>query len=205
MKFNFLPREVTFFQHFQEQAELGTQAGATLVTLLEDFGNLEAPLKALNEIEHQGDALVHKISLQLARSFVTPIDREDIHALSGYLDDILDYTQASAVKMGTYQVQKPTAAAFELARLIQEITSVIQQAVDRLIQLQDISELRREVKRIEKQADATHRSAVADLFRYEKDAIELIKWKEIYKSLETVTDKCEDIMDVLEGIVIKYA
>lgn len=205
MKFNILPREETFFQQFQEQARLGKEAGALLVTLLEDFDNLEANLKALNELEHQGDALVHKVSLQLARSFVTPIDREDIHALSAYLDDILDYIQSSAVKMGTFQVSRPTEPAFQLARLIREITIVLEQAVEGMVQLKDISELRRELKGIEKQADRVHRAAVADLFKNEKDAIELIKWKEIYKSLETVTDKCEDVMDVLEGIVIKYA
>jgi len=205
VKFNILPREETFFHQFQEQARLGREAGALLVTLLEDFENLESHLKALNELEHQCDALVHKVSLQLARSFVTPIDREDIHALSAYLDDILDYIQASAVKMATYQVHKPTEPAFELARLIREVTVVLEKAVEKLVQLQDISEQRREVKRIEKQADRVHRGAVAELFRNEKDAIELIKWKEIYKSLETVTDKCEDVMDVLEGIVIKYA
>ncbi len=205
MKFNFLPREETFFQHFQEQAQLCKQAGELLVKLLEDFDNLEVHLKALNEIEHQGDALVHKVSLQLARSFVTPIDREDIHALTAYLDDILDYSQSSAVKMGTYQVSKPTPEAFRLARLIQKVTEIIDQAVDRMVELQDISELRREVKTVEKEADTVYRTAVADLFRHEKDAIEVLKWKEIYKSLETVTDKCEDVMDVLEGVVIKYA
>lgn len=205
MKFNFLPREETFFQHFQEQAQLCRQAGDLLVTLLEDFEHFEIHLKALNEIEHQGDALVHKVSLQLARSFVTPIDREDIHSLSAYLDDILDYCQSSAVKMSTYQVQKPTEEAFHLARLIQKISGVIHQAVDRMVELQDISELRREVKVIEKEADTVYRTAVAELFRHETDAIRLIKWKEIYKSLETVTDKCEDVMDVLEGVVIKYA
>lgn len=205
MKLNLLPRDETFFQQFQEQARLGKEAGALLVTLIEDFANFESHLKALNELEHQGDSLVHKISLQIARTFVTPIDREDIHALSQYLDDILDYIQSSAVKMSTFQVDTPTPTALELAKMIREITAVLQKAVAKLNGLEDISELRREVKTIEKQADKLHRTAVADLFKNEKDAIELIKWKEIYKSLETVTDKCEDVMDVLEGIVIKYA
>lgn len=205
MKFNFLPREDSFFQHFQDQARLSEEAGALLLNLIEDFDHLDEHLKALNEIERQGDHIVHKTSLQIAQSFVTPIDREDIHALCANLDDIMDYIQASAVKMGTFQVDHPTEAALKLATQIRDITKVLRLAVDKLINLEDISELRVQIKKIEKEADNVHRGAVADLFRNEKNAIELIKWKEIYKSLETVTDKCEDVTDVLEGMIMKYA
>lgn len=205
MKFNFLPREDSFFQQFSEQAMLGQQAGALLLNLLEDFDNFDKHLNALNEIERQGDHIVHATSLKIAKSFVTPIDREDIHELCAYLDDIMDYIQSSAVKMATFQVTKPTEPALQLAVKIKEITAVLKQAVDKLINMEDISDFRKHIKQLEKEADAIHRTAVADLFKHEKDAIELIKWKEIYKSLETVTDKCEDVMDILEGIIIKYA
>lgn len=205
MKFNFLPREDSFFQHFQEQAKLSAEAGALMLQLITDFGNIDAHLRAINEIEKQGDHIVHETAKQIAHSFVTPIDREDIHALCAYLDDIMDYIQSSAVKMATFQVSQPTEPAHQLASTIKEITALLKLAVDKLINLEDISELRQQVKVIEKQADSIHRGAVADLFKHETNAIELIKWKEIYKSLETVTDKCEDVMDVLEGIIIKYA
>ena len=148
---------------------------------------------------------MHEIARDIAKSFVTPIDREDIHALSANLDDILDFIQASAVCMVTYQVEKPTTAAFRLAEIIKESTEVMYEAVERFIALTDVSDLRRRIKDLEHEADNVDQSAVADLFKNEKDAIEIIKWKEIYSSLENVTDKCKDVMDVLESIVLKYA
>ncbi|MGM9992620.1 MAG: DUF47 domain-containing protein [Candidatus Bruticola sp.] len=205
MKFNFLPKEDSFFQQFERQATFDRDAGAMLLNLMKDFDNMGVHLEALNELERQGDHVVHEIARDIAKSFVTPIDREDIHALSSNLDDILDFIQSSAVCMVTYQVDKPTEAAFRLAEIIKETTEVMYQAVERLIALTDVSDLRQRIKDLEHEADAVDQSAVADLFKNEKDAIEIIKWKEIYSSLETVTDKCKDVMDVLESIVLKYA
>lgn len=205
MKFNFLPKEDTFFQQFLRQAGFAKDAGKMLVDLLKDFDNMGCHLESLNELERQGDHVVHDTAQQIARSFVTPIDREDIHALCANLDDIMDFIQSSAVSMATYQVKEPTEPAFRLAEMIQETTSVLHEAVGRLMDLRDVADLRRRVKDLEREADNVKRTAIADLFRNEKDAIELIKWKEIYDKLETVTDKCEDVMDVLEGIVLKYA
>ena len=176
-----------------------------LLNLMQDFDNMGAHLEALNELERQGDHVVHDTARQIAKSFVTPIDREDIHALSSNLDDILDFIQASAVSMVTYQVAKPTEPAFRLAEIIKETTDVMYEAVGHLIELKDVGEPRHRIKELEHEADAVSHGAVADLFKNEKNAIELIKWKEIYSSLETVTDKCKDVMDVLEGIILKYA
>ena len=205
MKFNFLPKEDSFFQEFQRQASFAKEAGAMLLNLMQDFDNMGAHLEALNELERQGDHVVHDTARQIAKSFVTPIDREDIHALSSNLDDILDFIQASAVSMVTYQVAKPTEPAFRLAEIIKETTDVMYEAVGHLIELKDVGEPRHRIKELEHEADAVSHGAVADLFKNEKNAIELIKWKEIYSSLETVTDKCKDVMDVLEGIILKYA
>ncbi|MGN0013221.1 MAG: DUF47 domain-containing protein [Candidatus Bruticola sp.] len=205
MKFNFLPKEDSFFQQFERQASFDRDAGAMLLNLMEDFDNMGAHLEALNELERQGDHVVHEIARDIAKSFVTPIDREDIHALSANLDDILDFIQSSAVCMVTYQIEKPTTAALRLAEIIKEATEIMYEAVERFIALTDVSDLRRRIKDLEHEADNVEQSAVADLFKNEKDAIELIKWKEIYSSLENVTDKCKDVMDVLESIVLKYA
>ncbi len=205
MKFNFLPKEDSFFQQFERQAAFDRDAGAMLLNLMKDFDNMGAHLEALNELERQGDHVVHEIARDIAKSFVTPIDREDIHALSANLDDILDFIQASAVCMVTYQVDKPTTAAFRLAEIIKESTEIMYEAVERFIALTDVSDLRRRIKDLEHEADNVDQSAVADLFKNEKNAIEIIKWKEIYSSLENVTDKCKDVMDVLESIVLKYA
>lgn len=205
MKFNFLPKEDSFFQQFERQASFDRDAGAMLLNLMKDFDNMGAHLEAINELERQGDHVVHETARDIAKSFVTPIDREDIHALSANLDDILDFIQGSAVSMVTYQVDKPTDSAFRLAEIIKESTEIMYEAVERFIALSDVSDLRRRIKDLEHEADAVEQGAVADLFKNEKNAIEIIKWKEIYSGLENVTDKCKDVMDVLESIVLKYA
>lgn len=205
MRLTFLSGDPIFFRKFLELAELGVREGELLAALLDDFVHLEDRLDEIEAVEHQGDAVVHDIAVRLARSLLTPMDREDIHALATVLDDILDYIHGSAVKMATYQVERPTAAARELTRLIQACTRILVPAVERLTRRADISDLRREVKRLEKEADRVRQDAVADLFRNCRDPIELIKWKEIYKGLETVTDRCEDVMDILEGMIIKYS
>ena len=153
MKFNFLPKEDSFFQQFERQASFDRDAGAMLLNLMKDFDNMGAHLEALNELERQGDHVVHEIARDIAKSFVTPIDREDIHALSANLDDILDFIQASAVCMVTYQVEKPTTAAFRLAEIIKESTEIMYEAVERFIALTDVSDLRRRIKDLEHEAD----------------------------------------------------
>ena len=149
MKFNFLPKEDSFFQQFERQASFDRDAGAMLLNLMKDFDKMGAHLEAINELERQGDHVVHEIARDIAKSFVTPIDREDIHALSANLDDILDFIQASAVCMVTYQVEKPTTAAFRLAEIIKESTEVMYEAVERFIALTDVSDLRRRIKDLE--------------------------------------------------------
>lgn len=202
---NLLPREDSFFQQFQEQAALAKKAGAMLSELVNDYGNLDKHVKSIDEVERQGDHIVHETAKQIAQSFVTPIDREDIHALCANLDDILDFIQESALCMRDYNVSKPTQAACNMAEQIKAATEAMEEAVNRLINLKDVDDIRDIVKKCEKEADKVSREAISMLFKEEKNAIELIKWKEIYGSLGIVTDKCKDVMDVLEGILLKYA
>ena len=207
MKFNFLPREDSFFESFQEQAEYGMKAGAVLQELVHNFKDRERHLASINDFEKHGDAIVQRTAKAINKSFITPIDREDIHALSACLDDILDLAQSAAVKMVRYHVTEPTERAKELCQVVKEITEEVKKAIDKLINLEDLSEIRKDVSRLEREADRINREAVAELFgncKSVEDVVNLIKWKEIYGGLETVTDKCEDIMDIIEGVVIKY-
>lgn len=205
MKFNFLPSDDSFFDNFQKQAVYAKEAGDMLVNLLHDFDNLDVHLRSLKEKERQGDKLVHEVAKKIAMSFVTPIDREDIHALTANFDDILDIIESSSVNMRIYNVIKPTETSLQLAEIIQKMTALLVKAVECLRELKDIGKIREDIKAYEREADKICREAVARLFREEKNAVELIKWKEIYISLETVTDRCKEVMNVLEGIIIKYA
>ena len=208
MRFNFLPREDSFFESFQEQAEYGQKAGAVLLELVYDFNDRERHLASINDFEKHGDSIVQPTAQAINKSFITPLDREDIHALCSCLDDILDFAQSAAVKMVYYHVTEPTERAKELCKVVKEITAQIKLAIDKMINLQDFHDIRKEVTRLEKEADRINRVGVSELFANittVDDVVELIKWKEIYSGLETVTDKCEDIMDILEGIYIKYA
>lgn len=199
------PREDSFFDDFQKQAQFAKEAGDMLVNLLNDFDNIEVHLRSLKEKERQGDKLVHEIAKKIAKSFVTPIDREDIHAITANFDDILDLIESSSVNLYIYNVSKPTETALQLAEIIQKMTALLVEAIACLSELQDIDKLREEIKLLEREADKIFREAVAKLFRSDIEPIELIKWKEIYRSLETVTDHCKEVMNILEGVIIKYA
>ncbi|MDO5297116.1 MAG: DUF47 family protein [bacterium] len=202
------PREDSFYDNFMEQADYGRKAGAVLLELVNHFDECEKHLASINDFERHGDSIVARTLIAINKSFITPLDREDIHALCSCLDDILDFTQSAAVKMCIFHITKPTERAKELCQVVKDITAQIYLAISKLKNMEDCSEIRQEVTRLEKEGDRINREGVAELFAHVdtlEGVVELIRWKEIYSGLETVTDKCEDIMDILEGILIKYA
>lgn len=200
-----IPREHRFFDDFQALAQ-EIQRGAGL---LEDMLRPERPLwdKAdeIKEVEHNCDFLTHEIIKRLHRTFVTPLDREDIHAMASSLDDVIDAIDASAAIVRLYQIQHVRADARELARMISQSTAQIVSATKALGGKGNVSQFAVEINRLENEADRAHQDAVRRLFEEERDPVAIMKWKEILDYLEQATDRCEDVANVLEGVVVKHA
>jgi uncharacterized protein len=204
--FGLIPKDEKFFVMFKEMTTTIIEGAQLLKELMDHFEDPQLSQKMIKDVEHKADHLTHEIIKKLNKSFVTPLDREDIYALSGALDDILDLIDASAQRIVMYNVDKPTPAAKELAFLILKSCQAIDKAVALLGgKLEPIAEYCMEVNSLENEADRVCREAVSQLFDEEKDPIQLIKWKEIYETLERATDKCEDAANILESVVVKNA
>jgi len=204
--FGLIPKDEKFFVMFKEMTTTIIEGAQLLKELMDDFENPALSQKMIKDVEHKADQLTHDIIKKLNKSFVTPLDREDIYALSAALDDILDLIDASAQRVVMYNVEAPTPAAKELAFLILKSCQSIDKAVGLLGgKLEPIAEYCMEVNSLENEADRVCREAVSHLFDVEKDPIQLIKWKEIYETLERATDKCEDAANILESVVVKNA
>jgi predicted phosphate transport protein (TIGR00153 family) len=203
-RFRLIPREEKFYTDFIAMAdELRTGA-----RMLEEMLAPEPPIwdKAdeIKEIEHKCDFLTHEIIQRLNRTFVTPIDREDIHELARSLDDIMDAIDDSAWFVRLYRIDKVRFGARELARIISTSTDQVRLAMEALELRRGIAERAVEIHRLENEGDRTYQQAMRRLFEEEKDPVAIIKWKEILDFLEGATDRCEDVANVLEGVVVKH-
>ena len=204
--FGLIPKEEKFFLMFREMSANIVEGAHLLKNMLDDFDDPVRSQRKIKEVEHKGDSQTHEIIKKLNKSFITPFDREDIYALSGALDDILDLIDASAQRFVMYNVEKPTPEAKELGFIILKGCQAIQKAVAQLGgKFEHIAEQCVEVNALENEADRVCREAISRLFDEEKDPIQLIKWKEIYETLEKATDKCEDAANILESVVVKNA
>jgi len=204
--FNLIPREVRFFDLFDRQSEHIIRAAGVLHELVHNFSDARAKAHAIKEIEHQGDLITHEIVRRLNTTFITPIDREDVHALATRLDDVLDYIEAAAERLVVYRIKEPTSACRAMAEVIVQQTHSMDRAIKCLRTMdQSFHEHAVEVNRLENTADALLRDSLAALFEEQGDPIEVIKWKEIYETMEIVTDRCEDVANVIEGIILKMA
>ena len=200
-----IPRETKFFDLFADVASNVTDGARLLTAILEDFNNIEVRIDKLKEIEHKGDDLTHSIMTKLNQTFITPFDREDIHRLASALDDVLDFVNAAGQRLLLYKIRSAPASASELAKLIVRQSEELNKAVVLLEKTQGVMEHCVEVNRLEDEADRVCREAIGKLFEHEKDAIQLIKMKELYEVLELATDKAEDAANVLEAVVLKSA
>lgn len=200
-----LPRERSFFTMFTEVTANIEQGASALAALFHDFRNVRAQADRIKEIEHQGDHLTHELITRLNQTFVTPFDREDIHELITKLDDVLDLVDAVATRLVIYGVDRVRPGAAELADILVRSVDEIRAAVSRLEKHDGIIDHCIEINRLENEGDSAVRTAIARLFREEKDPVEIIKWKEILEVLETATDKCEDVANVIETVVLKSA
>jgi len=158
----------------------------------------------IKEVEHKCDFLTHGIIQRLNRTFVTPLDREDIHELARSLDDVMDAIDASAALVRLYRLETVRFGVRELAQNITTCTKEIRLALDALEQNKGVTTHSVEINRLENEADRTHAEAVGRLFDDEKDPISVMKWKEMLDLLEAATDRCEDVANVIEGVVVKH-
>jgi hypothetical protein len=204
--FNLIPREVRFFDLFDRQSEHIIKAAAVLHEMVHHFADARAKAHAIKEIEHEGDLITHEIVRKLNTTFITPLDREDIHALATRLDDVLDFIEAVAERLVVYRIKEPTSASRAMAEVIVKMTHSMDRAIKCLRTMDPgFHEHAVEVNRLENTADALLRDSLAALFEEQGDPIEVIKWKEIYETMETVTDRCEDVANVIESIILKMA
>jgi predicted phosphate transport protein (TIGR00153 family) len=204
--FGMIPKDEKFFIMFREMTWNIIEGAELLKDMLDNYHDPAGSQMRIKEVEHKGDSLTHEIIKKLNKSFVTPLEREDIYALSAALDDILDLIDASAQRFVMYNVEKPTPEAKELAFLILKSCQVISKGVSLLGgKLEYISECCVEVNSLENESDRVCREVISRLFLEEKDPIQIIKWKEIYETLERAVDKCEDAANILESVVLKNA
>ena len=205
MAFRLIPREEKFFEDFQALAD-ELQKGARL---LEEMVAPDRPIwdKAdeIKEVEHKCDVLTHEVIQRLNRTFVTPIDREDIHALARSLDDVMDAIDASATLIRLYRLDTVRFGARELARIICASTDQVRMAFNFMEKRAGIIPHAIEINRLENEADRAHQLAVSRLFDEERDPIVVMKWKEALDFLEDAIDRCEDVANVLEGVVVKHS
>lgn len=204
--FNFLPKEVRFYDYFEQQSQNILKAAALLNDLVRNFSDARAKTHLIKELEHAGDQITHEIVRKLNTTFITPIDREDIHALATRLDDVLDYIEAAAERLVIYRIKEPTSACRAMAEVIVKTAEAMDRAIRCLRNMDPgFHEHAVEVNRLENTADNLLRDSLAALFEEQGDPIEVIKWKEIYETMEIVTDRCEDVANVIEGIILKMA
>ncbi len=202
--FNLIPREEAFFDLFQQAASNMIEGSRQLKELMENFEHASERVKQIKDIEHQGDTLTHDIVRKLNKTFITPIDREDIHDLASRLDDILDEVDSVADRFLVFKVSQPTEPAIKLANILYQSAIAVGQGIDLLSQgNMDMKECSIQVNSLENDADRVSRDAISNLFELEKDPIAVIKWKEIYETFEKGTDSCEDVANVLERIALK--
>jgi uncharacterized protein len=206
----FVPKDRKFFPLFEQASGNLIKLSEALYELVNSSDEVRKAelIKHIEDLEHRGDEITHQIFLELSKNFITPFDREDIHALASAIDDIADYIHGSAARMHLYKVKVMTDPIKKLAELIVQGCTDVNKAVGELKNLKNIRIITDSCVRInsvENQADYVFDRAVADLFEYESDAKTIIKYKEILAALETATDKCEDVANVLESILVKNA
>jgi len=206
--FNLIPKEAAFFDLFEKAAANAHAGSEAIVEFLDHFDDVDARVRRIKELEHIGDELTHETIERLNKTFITPIDREDIHELAGRIDDILDLIDTAADRMLLFKIKKPIEESKALARCLARQTALLREMMPYLRNMKNVEAVRlkvREVHRLESEADRIEHQALATLFETDGDPMNVIKWKNIIEILEAATDRCEDVANVIEGIVLKNA
>ena len=203
-----LPRDEDFFGLFERHAALTVEGAREMQRLVQGGQNIRTRAARIKEIEHETDVITHACVERLHKTFITPFDRDDIHRLITRMDDVMDYIESAAIAVMLYELVEMTDPARELADVLVRSTESVAVAVSGLKnvkQSQAILDACIEVNRLENQGDEILRGALADLFREAKDPLLVLKWKEVYEALENATDRCEDVANVIEGVVLEHA
>ncbi len=202
-----IPRDEKFYEMFEELANKIEEGGKMFTDILNNYEQSEAKIAKLKEIEHEADIITHRTYEKMHRTFLTPLDREDIYNLVNKMDSVLDMIEAAAVRMQLYKIKKPADEIKELARILNLAIGKIKKIVHALRdkkKFQEILEDCVEINTLENEGDIVLRMTMARLFEREKDPFELIKWKEIFERIEESIDVCEDVSNIIEGIVLKH-
>lgn len=201
--FSLFPKQDDFFVLFKKQGALVRKGCDLLVDMMEHYEDTAQKAARLKEVEHDGDLVTHELFERLNGTFITPIEREDIHGLASTLDDVLDEVESVAARFVLFGVTQPTPEAIAMARLVAQCGAQIEQAVTHLKDFKNIMTFSIEINRLENEADTISRNATARLFTGNHDPIDVIRWKELYGLLEAATDRSEDVANVIESIVLK--
>ncbi len=208
MRFPFRPKGEKFFDLFEESITNLVKTARLFLELVVKWEGVEDKIKEITDLEHEGDSITHRIISNLHSTFFTPLDREDIISLAQSLDDVVDFIQAAADAMLVYRVERPTENAMALASIIHESTRELERAMPSLRRHTELTEILSrcvEVNRLENEADRVMRRALGELFENSTNIVEIIKWREIYEHMESATDRCEDVANVLEAVALKNA
>ena len=203
--FRLIPRDERFFDLFVQDAANVLDGARQLEAMLRSYDNPDKAAKKIREVEHRGDEISHDIGRRLEQSFVTPFDREEIHALISALDDILDDIEQVADTFVLYRIEGPTKTSIKQAALVVQACETIHEALSNLRGFKDMDKYIVEIHRLENEGDRLCRSAIAGLFDDGAKTMEVLKWKDVYQQLEDAIDKCEDVADAIERIVVKHA
>jgi len=198
-----LPQETKFFDLFEAQAAKVHEAARALEDLARNYDQVQEKARHIKVLESQADQITHDIIDKLNRTFITPFDREDIHALASALDDVLDNIEGVASRLSLFEILQVTPEVIQLTSIIEQACGAMVRAVHVMRDFTKINEYLIQINHLENEADTISRNATAALFRNAADFRALIQWKEIYGRLEATTDDCEDVANILEGIVVK--
>ncbi len=200
-----LPRDEEFFDLFVEVADRNKEAAQLLRELFEAGPERRTPIvERIKRLEHEADQVTHEVVNRLDRTFITPLDREDIHQLASDLDDVMDVMDGTARRAQIFHLGTAPAGVRQLVEVIQRMVSVLAEGVGRLKKGDDVMKYCVEAKKLEEEGDSIYHEVLGQLFERERDALEVIKWKEIYDNLERTLDQAEDVANVLESITLKH-
>ena len=203
-----IPKEEKFYDLFEELINKIEEGGKMFLEMVETYEYPLPKITKLKELEHEADVITHRTYEKMHKTFLTPLDREDIYDLVNKMDSILDMIEAAAARMHLYKVKKPTKVIIDQAKILNEAIRKVKLIVCGMRDMKNskmIIDACVEINTLENEGDIVLRSAMVDLFENEKDAIELIKWKEIFERIEEAIDVCEDVSNIVEGIVLKHA
>jgi predicted phosphate transport protein (TIGR00153 family) len=200
-----MPQEGDFFELFRKQSENIVSGAAAFTRMLEHYTGVPEQVQAIKAIEHAGDEITHQIFRKLNQTFITPFDREDIHQLGGTMDDVIDLIDAAASRFVLYRIDKVRAGTVDLSKVLTVATMELSAAIHNIPSREKALQRVIEINRLENESDRICRTLIAQLFEDEKDPVQIIKWKEIFEVLETAVDKCEDVSNVIESVILKNA